>query len=264
MTKIGRYSLVCSNCKCNFRTRLYDSINITLDPHLLKLVYEGKFNVAACPKCKNKSYVPKWFLFHDMQKRLLIEVFPEQINQFIKFLLNKKYFKEIGNYPHYVNTISIFLSNQQSKSIWRSIVGWFNSFLNKKLEMDQEFNKIKLEDYPPILDKKQKKIVEGLTAKEIRKITQQQILQPSKDIKAERESAIGEISVTRKKFEGFCEFCKKEVNYTINRFYCNYCYKWHCEKHRLPEEHGCSGKPKAPPGAFRELHTRRGITVIGK
>lgn len=65
-------------------------------------------------------------------------------------------------------------------------------------------------------------------------------------------------------FKGCCEFCKTEVPYELDRFYCPYCNKWHCPKHRLPEEHNCSGKPKPPPGAFRELHTRNGITVIGK
>lgn len=37
-----------------------------------------------------------------------------------------------------------------------------------------------------------------------------------------------------------CEFkdCKKKLN-LVNGFRCSYCYKYHCEEHRLPEFHKC-------------------------
>ena len=39
--------------------------------------------------------------------------------------------------------------------------------------------------------------------------------------------------------------CKTKLN-LINAFYCHYCYRYHCKKHRLPEDHNCKGNPKNP------------------
>ncbi|MBU0461716.1 MAG: hypothetical protein KJ574_03965 [Nanoarchaeota archaeon] len=53
-------------------------------------------------------------------------------------------------------------------------------------------------------------------------------------------------AIKRKKFLGFCEYCKREVK-GVDVFYCKYCKKYHCAEHRLPEEHGCPS-PKKPTG----------------
>lgn len=57
----------------------------------------------------------------------------------------------------------------------------------------------------------------------------------------------------RPKYKGYCEYCKIE-EYWPNYFFCKYCNKWFCKKHRLPENHECSGKPKAPPGPVIKMH----------
>lgn len=41
-----------------------------------------------------------------------------------------------------------------------------------------------------------------------------------------------------------CSFCNNRLT-SITGFYCNYCNKWHCEEHRLPESHNCP-RPKLP------------------
>lgn len=41
-----------------------------------------------------------------------------------------------------------------------------------------------------------------------------------------------------------CHICQRKIN-SITGFFCEYCNQWHCEKHRLPEDHKCKGKPKA-------------------
>lgn len=43
-----------------------------------------------------------------------------------------------------------------------------------------------------------------------------------------------------------CNFCSAEI-YSINGYHCPYCGNYHCQNHRLPEEHECSN-PKKPFG----------------
>ena len=37
-----------------------------------------------------------------------------------------------------------------------------------------------------------------------------------------------------------CSICKIELG-TLDRFTCKYCNNHYCTKHRLPEQHDCSG-----------------------
>jgi len=55
-----------------------------------------------------------------------------------------------------------------------------------------------------------------------------------------------------------CEYenCQQELN--ILSYRCGYCNKWHCEKHRLPEDHNCSGNPISPPKTKGTLKERGG------
>lgn len=68
----------------------------------------------------------------------------------------------------------------------------------------------------------------------------------------------------RKPFKGSCEYCKKKVEYIFDRFYCPYCEKWHCPKHRIPHNHECEGSPKSLPVYLREIWSRRGRIVTIK
>ncbi len=65
----------------------------------------------------------------------------------------------------------------------------------------------------------------------------------------------------------FCFKCKKRYSSLSDRFKCNYCGKYFCIKHRLPENHNCKGMNniKSPPSSLREIHTASGkIIAYGK
>ena len=47
------------------------------------------------------------------------------------------------------------------------------------------------------------------------------------------------------KYKGYCQLCKAE-KVLPDYFYCKYCKKYHCNKHRLPEQHKCTGKVTKP------------------
>lgn len=46
-------------------------------------------------------------------------------------------------------------------------------------------------------------------------------------------------------YKGHCELCNKKAVFP-DYFYCKYCNKYHCDNHRLPEQHKCSGNPTIP------------------
>lgn len=50
----------------------------------------------------------------------------------------------------------------------------------------------------------------------------------------------------KKRIPRGCQYpnCKKKLNF-ITTFHCPYCDKYHCDKHRLPENHECKN-PKKP------------------
>ncbi len=49
----------------------------------------------------------------------------------------------------------------------------------------------------------------------------------------------------QKSFKGKCEYCKNKIG-GLDVFYCKYCGKYHCPKHRIPENHECKGKVGKP------------------
>lgn len=61
-----------------------------------------------------------------------------------------------------------------------------------------------------------------------------------------------------------CFKCKKPYKSCTDQFKCKYCEKQFCSNHRLPENHNCWGKPKAPPGGHRVIYSGGKTTVIGK
>jgi len=73
---------------------LYDTVNVTLDPSLIKLFFNGTFNVVKCPECESKGYVDKWFLFHDMKNKKWIEVKKGKMRNFLNFLQAEGYFDD--------------------------------------------------------------------------------------------------------------------------------------------------------------------------
>ena len=61
-----------------------------------------------------------------------------------------------------------------------------------------------------------------------------------------RKREIEFIKEKKKKIPEHCQYIDCKTSFTlINYFYCKYCNKFHCEKHRLPEKHKCSN-PKNP------------------
>lgn len=59
-----------------------------------------------------------------------------------------------------------------------------------------------------------------------------------------------------------CGICGKRIG-GLEQKRCTYCGQTYCLDHRLPEEHACSGNPKAPPGGWFSYRAD-GTVEIGK
>ena len=69
------YTLTCS-CGRMFHADLYDTVNVTAEPELRESIVEHRLNVVECPRCHRRSYVDKPFLYHDMDRELLLYIYP--------------------------------------------------------------------------------------------------------------------------------------------------------------------------------------------
>jgi len=74
MSKLGSISGNCGNCDEKFEAEFWSSVNINSDPALKQKLLDYELNVFECPKCKLKSLIPRDFLYHDMSKRLWLQL----------------------------------------------------------------------------------------------------------------------------------------------------------------------------------------------
>ncbi len=72
----SEYTLTCS-CGRMFHADLYDTVNVTAEPELRASIIEHRLNVVECPRCHRECYVDKPFLYHDMERELLLYVYPK-------------------------------------------------------------------------------------------------------------------------------------------------------------------------------------------
>jgi hypothetical protein len=59
-----------------------------------------------------------------------------------------------------------------------------------------------------------------------------------------------------------CYICKNRFKAFSDKYKCVYCKKNFCSKHRLPEEHKCTGKLLNPKGMFLKENIEKAITVV--
>jgi predicted nucleic-acid-binding Zn-ribbon protein len=63
----------CPNCLSNQIVTLWNSINVTLDPDLEKKFYDRDINQFTCEKCGYSAFVEKDLLYHNMEKKFMIQ-----------------------------------------------------------------------------------------------------------------------------------------------------------------------------------------------
>lgn len=74
-----RSSLIRYTCECGqtFTSPVYQTVNVTLEPHLLYQTLAGLLNVAICPNCGRKTSAALPFVYHDIERSLFAYVHPD-------------------------------------------------------------------------------------------------------------------------------------------------------------------------------------------
>lgn len=65
-------------CQCGqtFKATVWQSVNATASPDLRKMILDGTMNMVACPACGMRFHVEIPFLYHDLERREWIWVYP--------------------------------------------------------------------------------------------------------------------------------------------------------------------------------------------
>jgi hypothetical protein len=68
---------LCCSCGYEFKATLWDALNVTENKKLKPQLLNGDINVIKCKKCNKRSYIEKDVLYHDMDKKLWVQMFPQ-------------------------------------------------------------------------------------------------------------------------------------------------------------------------------------------
>ncbi len=70
MTSVSLIKIKCVNCNRTNKIKIYQSVNLTLNPEIITEVYKNNFHNFKC-KCGFETIMTQQFLFHDMKKKNL-------------------------------------------------------------------------------------------------------------------------------------------------------------------------------------------------
>jgi hypothetical protein len=80
MSTGGKTNITCG-CGHTFEGWLWQSANVTASPELRQQVLDGEMNVVKCPSCERRFHVEVPFLYHDIETREWIWVYPREYEQ---------------------------------------------------------------------------------------------------------------------------------------------------------------------------------------
>lgn len=63
---------MCPACHTTFTVMYWDSVNVTVDPHMRDEVLDGTLQRRSCPKCGQNIVTDADLLYHDMKRQFMI------------------------------------------------------------------------------------------------------------------------------------------------------------------------------------------------
>ena len=84
----NKIELVCPECNEKFNVDIFTSINVQMDKDMKNRVLSGKLFDIECAHCHSKFHIPYPVLYHDMEKKLLIQFTEEKELEPIKKILD--------------------------------------------------------------------------------------------------------------------------------------------------------------------------------
>ena len=76
MTKISAKPFTCLKCGSKGEFKMYDTVNVTLDPNLRERVLSGEIFDWTCPQCGETLNIRHNLLYHDMKKKFQVYYSP--------------------------------------------------------------------------------------------------------------------------------------------------------------------------------------------
>ncbi len=114
----------CPYCQVVQEVNYYQSVNVTIDPELKQKVLSGTLNTTACKACNKEINIISGLLYHDMSKRIMLELaldenaVDEDKDVIIKDLIDKGYiYRKVYEYGRLIEKINIFDQKLNDKII---------------------------------------------------------------------------------------------------------------------------------------------------
>lgn len=86
MTRIQDAEVVCPKCSTKQEAKIWQSINLSVDPEAKQKLFNGEVNRFECPKCGEIAYMDVPFMYHDMENEFVVQFFPPSVIQDKTFL----------------------------------------------------------------------------------------------------------------------------------------------------------------------------------
>ncbi len=110
----------CPECGSKHKVRIWKSMNVTIDPEAKADLLHDRINLFSCKDCNFEGVVPVDLLYHDMEKRFCVWLFPFQRLENKDFLDGftdngqlKSVELQVGDMHHYLNNPHIVFSMEE-------------------------------------------------------------------------------------------------------------------------------------------------------
>jgi len=77
----------CPECGVEQIVQIWNSLNVSLNPHEKSKLFDGEINLFVCESCGHKAYIPVSFLYHDMDRKFCVQYFPSTSMKKAEFLM---------------------------------------------------------------------------------------------------------------------------------------------------------------------------------
>lgn len=109
MSKFHTTKIACPECKKPYKIKIWDSVNVQLNPEKKEELLSNAFFKTVCPHCKAETYCIYGFLYHDMSKKYMISLMQDYSNISIMDDMSSEYFfRKVEDPNQLIEKIRIF------------------------------------------------------------------------------------------------------------------------------------------------------------
>lgn len=114
MSKRKSVKITCPKCKKESDYQIWESINVQIDPDMKEKVLNGEAFLFKCPDCGEEVYVFYSVLYHDMQKKMMIYLLPD----------DEKEIKAAAKFMSGTDERTAGLKSEGIRVFLEAVIGW--------------------------------------------------------------------------------------------------------------------------------------------